>query len=107
MYADDFDAHKLITQLEVLRQQVVPGGTDGDSLTMEAVVKAIIKTPNFNTFLSEVVKLTELVLVAAATNVTSERSFSALHRVRTYLHTAMTQTLTKPPDYSPCPQGSL
>ena len=94
MYADDFDTHKLITQLEVLRQQVAPGGTDCDSLTMEAVVKAITncKTPNFNTFLSEVVKLTELVLVAAATNATSERSFSALRRVKTYLRTTMSQT---------------
>ena len=92
MYAGDFDADKLITQLAVLRQQVAPGGTDGDSLTMEAVVKAITKTPNFNTFLSEVVKLTELVLVAAATNATSERSFSALRRVKTYLRTTMSQT---------------
>ena len=43
-------------------------------------------------YLSEVVTLAELILVAAATNATSERSFSALRRVKTYLRTSMTQS---------------
>ena len=43
-------------------------------------------------YLSEVVKLAELILVAAATNATSERSFSALRRVKTYLRTSMIQS---------------
>ena len=43
------------------------------------------------TFHSEVVKLVVLIFVAPATNATSQRSFSALRRVKTYLCTTMTQ----------------
>ena len=42
-------------------------------------------------FLSEVVVLLELVLVTVATNATSERSFSALRRLKTYLCSTMAQ----------------
>ena len=41
--------------------------------------------------LSEVKKVLQLVLVMPATNATSERSFSALRRVKTYLRTKMSQ----------------
>ncbi len=41
--------------------------------------------------LSEVVKLIRLILVAPATNATSERTFSALCIVKTYLRCTMTQ----------------
>ena len=41
--------------------------------------------------LSEVSLLLQLVLVLPATNATSERSFSALRRVKTYLRTTMHQ----------------
>ena len=40
---------------------------------------------------SEVVKLVKLILVMPASNATSERSFSALRRVKTYLRSTMTQ----------------
>ena len=41
--------------------------------------------------MSEVVKLVILILVAPATNATSQQSFSALRRVKTYFPTTMTQ----------------
>ena len=41
--------------------------------------------------LSQVKTLTQLILVMPATNALSERSFSALRRVKTYLHTSKTQ----------------
>ena len=41
--------------------------------------------------ISEVEALAQLVLVMPATNATSECTFSALRRVKTYLRTAMTQ----------------
>ena len=44
-----------------------------------------------STFLSEVVMIVILILVAPGTNATSERSFSALRRVKTYLRSTMTQ----------------
>ena len=42
--------------------------------------------------LSEVVKLITLILVMPATNATSERSFSALKRVKTFLRSSMKQS---------------
>lgn len=42
--------------------------------------------------LSEVVKLVILILVAPATNASSERSFSALRIIKTYLRTTMAQS---------------
>ena len=42
-------------------------------------------------FYSEIVTLVELILVMPATNATSERSFSTLRRVKSYLRTTMTQ----------------
>ena len=41
--------------------------------------------------ISEVVKLYKLLLVLPATNATSERTFSALCRIKTYLHSTMGQ----------------
>jgi len=40
---------------------------------------------------SEIVILVELILVMPATNATSERSFSTLRRIKSYLRTTMTQ----------------
>lgn len=91
LYADDLDEEKLVTQLSVLRKQVEMITREKEELTLDMVIEAIRKTPNFHEFLSEVVKLAKLVLVAAATNATSERSFSALRCVKTYLRSSMTQ----------------
>ncbi len=41
--------------------------------------------------MSETIKLVKLVLVMLATNATSERSFSCLRRIKTYLRTKMGQ----------------
>ena len=46
-----------------------------------------------HTLLGEVVKVVQLVLVMPATNTTSERSFSALRRVKTYLRSTMRQEI--------------
>lgn len=42
--------------------------------------------------ISEVETLVKLVLVMPATNATSERTFSALRRIKTYLRSTMSQT---------------
>ena len=41
--------------------------------------------------MSQVSRIMQLVLVMPATNATSERSFSALRRVKSYLHSTMGQ----------------
>ena len=40
---------------------------------------------------TEVIKLTKIILVMPATNATSERSFSALRRLKTWLRSTMNQ----------------
>ena len=87
MYAGDVDVDKLVIQLTLLRQQVADTGVVTPRL--HDIIACITKTPNYLMFLSEVVKLANLLLVAVATNATSERSFSALRRVKTYLRTSM------------------
>ena len=46
----------------------------------------------YQTLLSEVCTLASLILVMPATNAVSERSFSALRRLKTYLRSTTTQT---------------
>ena len=41
--------------------------------------------------LNEITTVMKLILVMPATNAVSERSFSAMHRIKTYLRSAMTQ----------------
>ena len=90
VYVDDIDVDKLTIQLALLRHQVADTGVANPHLP--DVIDCITKTPNYLVYLSEVVKLSELILVAAATNATSERSFSALRWVKTYLRSSMTQS---------------
>ena len=89
-YVDDIDVDKLAIQLALLKQQVTSEGLTNARLP--DIVGCTTITPNYLVYLSEVVKLAELILVAAATNATSERSFSALRCVKTYLRTSMTQS---------------
>ena len=51
-------------------------------------------TPAQQELLSEVCKLLRPLLVMHATNATSERSFSALRRIKSFLHSTMTQQRT-------------
>ena len=51
----------------------------------------IIGVGESRSLLSEVVKLINLILVMPATNATSERSFSALKRVKIFLRSSMKQ----------------
>ena len=48
--------------------------------------------PAIRAICSEIVTLVTILLVIPATNTTSERTFSALRRVKTYLRSTMTQT---------------
>ena len=52
----------------------------------------IIGLGDAKSLLSEFVKLVKLILVLPATNASSERSFSALRRVKTYLRGTMKQS---------------
>ena len=87
-YGSDFNSHLLKTQLEVY------SGTFEQSVqvTLEDIFSIMKKlTSTQKELMSEVCTLTKLVLVMPATNAISERSFSTLRRVKTYLRSTMKQ----------------
>ena len=80
-YKDDFNSGLLRTQLESLNASFKENN-DISRVDMKAILKYFRSTlPVYRTFYSEVIKLLKLILVKPATNVISERSFSALKRL--------------------------
>ena len=87
-YGSDFEKDKLITQLYLFHTNYP---SEKRTCVHDAV--AIVKDMSIGEkqLLSEVVKLVKLLLVMPATNAISERSFSAMHRIKTYLRSTMMQ----------------
>ncbi len=88
-YTTDFNYELLRTQLEILRANFTPNQTSVKITDVTEFFKAM--TPVQRELLSEVCQLFQLLLVIPATNAVSERSFSALRRVKTYLRSTMAQ----------------
>jgi hypothetical protein len=91
-YGDDFDPHVLELQLGLFRKHVLT--IDGSRV--EGIQNIIRFLKDFSiselSLLGEVTKLARLILVLPATNAISERSFSAMRRIKTYLRSTMTQS---------------
>lgn len=87
-YGSDFNPDLLTTQLNVLHTS-----SEVSLVDLKSVV-AYLKTLNSieREFFSEVVNLVKLILVMPATNAVSERSFSALRRLKTWLRSTMSQS---------------
>ena len=87
IYGDDFDSQTLKVQLQILAS------------TVPAEIKTIVDIllyikelpPSEKELLNQIIVLVKLILVMPATNSTSERSFSAMRRVKTYLRSTMLQ----------------
>ena len=62
------------------------------SITISAIKDFLVGLGGSRSLLSEVEKLLALVLVMPAINASSERSFSALRRMKTYLRSTMSQS---------------
>ena len=88
LYQNDFNIELLKIQLSLLKSHLEKSTNDP---SLKDIITYLRSLKTCSTFLSEVVKLVTLILVAPATNATSERSFSALRRVKTYLRTTMSQ----------------
>ena len=88
VYGSDLNASNLKQQLEILRANV-----ESETITDIADVKKHLQqmTPTERVLINEVVLLMKLILVLPACNATSERSFSAMRRVKSYLRSTMTQ----------------
>ena len=84
-YAEDINAVDLKSQLQTLMSNF-----DGE-VSVGNIVKYLQKLSKISrTLYSEVVTLVRLIMPAS--NATSERSFSALRRVKTYLRTTINQS---------------
>ena len=87
MYSTDFDFHALQSQLEMLPHLPETANIGvGSALKM---LRDSAKTPKAQ-IISEVIKLAQIIIVAPAANAVSERSFSSLKLIKTYLRSTMT-----------------
>ena len=96
-YKEDFDQDHLRTQLQTLAvhfQQVHEESSDSTTKNVNMFdVKSYLLSlsPAQLSLISKVKHLVQLILVMTTTNASSERYFSALRWVKTYLHAAMKQ----------------
>ena len=60
--------------------------------TFSDVLKWFMENPTLHPLLSQVKVLVKLLMVLPATNAISERSFSSLRRIKTYLRSTMSET---------------
>ena len=89
LYTSDFDSFLLKSQLQIIQTKL---SNMPKPVRFSSILEFLIGLSQSQSLLSEVVKLTKLILVMPATNATSERSFSALKHVKTYLRSCMTQS---------------
>jgi len=89
-YQGDFNSSELETQLEVFSSMNIQ--KNGDSITFHDIHKHFkVLNHNQHLLMLQVVKVVKLLLLMSATNAVSERSASAMRRIKTYLRSKMTQ----------------
>ena len=90
MYHDDLDAQQLQLHLEILQANF--GLVDKTSVTACDIRNYLLGlSPYERDLMSEVVTILKLIMVLSSTNAVTERSFSALKRLKTYLRSTMKQ----------------
>ena len=87
-YGSDFEKDELITQLHLFHANYPP---EKRTCIHDAVSVVKGMSVGEKQLLSQVVKLVKLLPVMPATNAISERSFSAMRRIKTYLRSTMVQ----------------
>ena len=92
-YKEDLSKSQLEAQLPMLRHLVQEAQeTSSHEINVKEIVRVLAELSTaVKVAFSSVLTAVKLLLVMPATNATSERSFSALRRVKTYLRTTMTQ----------------
>ena len=88
-YKDDVDKFQLETRLSLLPVQF---GRENGKVSLEDIIRYLRNLTNAQKmFMSQVIIVTNLLLVAPATNAVTERSCSALRKTKTWLRTTVTQ----------------
>ena len=91
-YKDDFDRSVLSAQLQNLGT-LFADSSFSKPISLGDCIKHLREfSPAQKCFFSEVYRLAQIILVMPATNAASERSFSAMRRLKTYLRSTMCQT---------------
>lgn len=90
-YKDDFHKPSLKVQLELFTTGFSQTEQSSQPTFCEVMNYVKSMSPAMQSGMSEVMKLIKLILIMPATNAISERSASALRRVKTYLRTTMHQ----------------
>ena len=90
-YKDDFHEVTLKVQLELFTTGFSQTEQSSQPTFSEVIKYVKSMSPAMQNGMSEVMKLIKLILIMPATNAVSERSASALRRVKTYLRTTMHQ----------------
>ena len=86
LYGDDIHYSNLEVQFQTIAP-VIKG-----KVSLKEIVQYLSSlSESARSIYSEIVLLVKLILVMPASNATSERSFSALRRIKTYLRTTMSQ----------------
>ena len=87
-----YSADILMADLRIQLQTWSTNLNCDDSVSLHDVVKYLQEVPKVaQSLCAEVITLVKLILVMPVTNSTSERFFSSLRRVKTYLRSTMTQ----------------
>ena len=88
----EFDPDNLRIQLSIMAE-CYKSYTQGEGAdTLPDVIDFLKKNNTIWSLIPEVMSLVKIVLVMPATNASSERAFSALRRVKSYLRTTMSNT---------------
>ncbi len=91
-YGSDFDPLLLPTHLELLSQHFFKEHEVNGVVVVSSILRySSSSTPSQLELMSEVCKLVKLLYVMPATNAESERSFSTVRRIKSYLRSTMSQ----------------
>lgn len=92
-FDSDFDKSRLETQLQMLSCMNISSSTSHSTLNFTDIHQHFQALSHSEVvLLGEVVKVIKLVLLMPATNAVSERSASAMRRIKSYLRSTMTQS---------------
>ena len=92
-YGDDIDKVLLQTQMELFRSIILSALPTTANVGVRDIVQHVCTlSPGVRLSITQVCSLVCLLLVMPATNAVSERSASALRRVKSYLRTTMSDT---------------
>ena len=92
-YGDDIDKVLLHTQMELFRSIILSAFPTTANVGIRDIVQHVwTLSPGMRISITQVCSLIHLLLVMPATNAVSERSASALRRVKSYLRTTMSDS---------------